>query len=61
MTQRWSDLDALEEHYRSEAFFRYQAAIAPLLVRNSELSLHRVEDAVRALDSEARSVPRDDS
>ncbi len=61
VTQRWSDRDALEEHYRSEAFFHYQAAIAPLLVRDSELSLHTVQDAVRALDSEARSVPSDDS
>jgi quinol monooxygenase YgiN len=61
VTQRWNDRDALEEHYRSEPFFRYQAAIAPLLVRDSELTLHGVEDAVRALDSEARSVPRDDS
>jgi len=61
VTQRWSGRDALEEHYRSEAFFRYQAAISPLLVRDSELSVHTVQDEVRALDSEARSVPRDDS
>ena len=61
VTQRWSDRDALESHYRSEAFFHYQAAIAPLLVRDSELTLHNVEDAIRPLDSEAHSVPEDDS
>ncbi len=61
VTERWSDRGALEEHYRSEDFFRYQAAIAPLLVRDSELTLHSVEDAIRPLDSEAHSVPEDDS
>jgi quinol monooxygenase YgiN len=61
VTQRWNDREALDAHYRSEAFFRYQAAIAPLLVRDSELSLHSVQDAIRPLDSEARSVPQDDS
>jgi quinol monooxygenase YgiN len=61
VTQRWSDREALEAHYRSEEFFHYQAAIAPLLVRDSELTLHAVEDAIRPLESEARSVPQDDS
>jgi quinol monooxygenase YgiN len=61
VTQRWDDREALEAHYRSEAFFRYQAAIAPLLVRDSELTLHSVEDAIHPLPSEARSVPEDDS
>ncbi len=61
VTQRWSDRDALDAHYRSEAFFHYQAAIAPLLVRDSELTLHSVADAVRPLDSETHSVPEDDS
>jgi len=59
--QRWRDREALEGHFRSEGFFRYQAAITPLLVRESELTLHSVEDAVRPVDSEARSVPQDDS
>ncbi len=61
VVQRWSDRDALEAHFRSEAFFRYQAAIAPLLVRESELTLHSVEDAVRPLESETHTVPEDDS
>ena len=61
VVQRWSGNDAVEAHYRSEAFFHYQAAIAPLLVRESELTLHAVQDEVRPLDSESRSVPEDDS
>ena len=61
MIQRWSDRDALDAHYRSESFFRYQAAITPLLVRESELTLHTVEDAIRPVDSEAHEVPEDDS
>ena len=61
VVQRWSDRDALESHFRSESFFRYQAAISPLLVRESELTLHTVEDAVRPVDSEVHDVPSDDS
>jgi quinol monooxygenase YgiN len=61
VTQRWSDRNALDAHYRSEVFFRYQAAIAPLLVRDSELTVHAVADTVRPQDSEATTVPQDDS
>jgi quinol monooxygenase YgiN len=61
LTERWSDRGALDAHYRSEAFFHYQAAIAPLLVRDSELTVHTVADTVRPRDSEARTVPEDDS
>ena len=61
VVQRWRDRDALDAHYRSEAFFRYQASITPLLVRESELTVHEVWDTVRPVDSEARTLPRDDS
>ena len=61
VVQRWRDRAALDRHFRSEAFFRYQAAITPLLVRESELSVHSVEDEVRPVDSEARTAPIDDS
>ena len=60
VVQRWRDRAALEEHYRSEAFFRYQAAIAPLLVRESELELHTVADAIRPLDSDPLDLRQDD-
>jgi quinol monooxygenase YgiN len=58
--QRWRDREALEGHYRSEAFFRYQAAIGPLLVRESELHLHAVADAIRPVDPGALDVAQDD-
>lgn len=61
VVQRWRDRGALDAHFRSESFFRYQAAITPLLARESELTLHTVEDAVRPVDSEALDVPQDDS
>ena len=61
VVQRWRDRETLEAHFRSEEFFQYQRSIAPLLVRESELTLHTVEDAVRPVDSEAHSVPEDDS
>jgi quinol monooxygenase YgiN len=61
VVQRWLDRESLDAHFRSESFFRYQAAITPLLVRESELTLHRVDDAVRPIDSEAHDVPEDDS
>jgi quinol monooxygenase YgiN len=60
VVQRWRDRNALEEHYRSEEFFRYQAAIGPLLVRESELELHTVADAIRPLNSDPLDLPQDD-
>ena len=58
--QRWRDRAALEQHYRSEEFFRYQAAIGPVLVRESELELHTVADAIRPLDSDPLDLHQDD-
>jgi quinol monooxygenase YgiN len=40
VTQRWQDRDALERHYRSEAFADYQAGIGAVLVRTSELRVY---------------------
>jgi quinol monooxygenase YgiN len=58
--QRWRDREALEGHYRSESFFRYQAAIGPLLVRESELRLHTVADAIEPVSSERLDLHQDD-
>jgi quinol monooxygenase YgiN len=60
VVQRWRDHAALDEHYRSEEFFHYQAAIAPLLVRESELELHTVADAIRPLNSDPLDLRQDD-
>jgi len=60
VVQRWRDRDALDVHYRSESFFRYQAAIGPLLVRESELHLHAVADAVEPVYSDRLDLHQDD-
>ena len=60
VVERWRDRDALEGHYRSEAFFRYQAAIGPLLVRESELRIHAVADEITPVDDDALDLNQDD-
>jgi quinol monooxygenase YgiN len=48
--QEWRDGDALQEHYGSDAFKNYQARIGALLVRPSEVRIHRVAETVRPAD-----------
>jgi quinol monooxygenase YgiN len=60
VVQRWRDQGAMEDHFRSRSFFDYQRAIAPLLVRESELSVHRVEDEVRPVNSSRLDTDHDD-
>jgi quinol monooxygenase YgiN len=57
---RWRDRAAMEGHYGSPAFAAYQAAIAPLLVADSELELHVVEQTVRPVDSGTLDLRQDD-
>jgi quinol monooxygenase YgiN len=47
VVQEWEDQAALDRHYRSEAFADYQAAIAPLLARDSELRISETRQTVR--------------
>jgi quinol monooxygenase YgiN len=49
VTQEWQDLASLEGHYRSQAFAEYQAAIAPLLVRDTDLRISETSQSVRPL------------
>src|ERR1700693_1458438 len=51
VVQQWRDQSALDEHYHSPEFAEYQAKIGDLLVRTSELSLHRVNETVLPRDS----------
>jgi quinol monooxygenase YgiN len=60
VVQRWRDQASLEEHYRSPGFASYQAAIGELLVRESELELHRVEETVRPVNSSTLDLDQDD-
>jgi quinol monooxygenase YgiN len=60
VVQRWRDRASLDEHYRSEDFFRYQAAIAPLLVRESELRIHAVADEITPVADDGLDLNQDD-
>jgi quinol monooxygenase YgiN len=60
LVQRWSDLQAMEAHYGSDAFREYQQEIAPLLVRDSELEVHVVEGEARFVDSARIRIDQDD-
>jgi quinol monooxygenase YgiN len=51
LAQQWRDQAALDEHYRSEAFARYQANVGELLVRDTELRLYAVQESVRPVAS----------
>jgi quinol monooxygenase YgiN len=46
VVQRWRDREAVAAHYRSPTFADYQARVEPLLVRDSELSLHVAEQSL---------------
>ena len=56
LVQRWNDQSSLDAHFRSASFATYQAAIAPLLVRDSTLELHTVEATVRPLGSSGLAI-----
>jgi quinol monooxygenase YgiN len=60
VVQRWREQAALEAHYRSPAFSDYQAAIGPLLVRDSEMHLHQVQERYRPVESSGLHVDQDD-
>jgi quinol monooxygenase YgiN len=49
--QEWRDRAALDEHYRSEPFQRYQAQIGAYLARSSELRVHEVSASARPVES----------
>jgi quinol monooxygenase YgiN len=54
----WEGQEALDAHYRSEAFAEFQQSLDGLLARASELTIYSVESAVRPTDT--RPVdPRD--
>lgn len=60
LVQRWSDRAALDRHYRSPAFADYQAGIAPLLVRTSELTLFDAAPGVRFVDRDPIQSSQED-
>jgi quinol monooxygenase YgiN len=60
VVQEWRDREALEEHYRSQAFSDYQDQVKALLVRDSELRINRVEESVRPVASVGEDPQQDE-
>ena len=58
--ERWRDMAALQEHFRSAAFSAYQEAIAPLLVRDSEVLVLEAEGQMRPVESSGLDLRQDD-
>ena len=54
----WDSQEALDDHYRSEAFTEFQLGLDGLLARPSELTVYSVENAVRPEDTRPMD-PRD--
>lgn len=50
VVQEWRDAAALEAHYASPAFRRYQEAVGEFLARPSEVRVHRVAETLRPAD-----------
>jgi quinol monooxygenase YgiN len=47
----WESQEALDEHYRSDAFAEFQLSLEGLLARPSELTIYSAESAVRPTDT----------
>lgn len=60
LVQRWRDRVALEQHYRSQGFADYQAQIAPLLVRTSEIALFEAQTGARLVSRDPIEISQDD-
>jgi quinol monooxygenase YgiN len=60
VVQRFRDRAALDAHYRSPAFERYQARVGQMLERDSELSLHVVEQSLQPLPAVPLDPSQDD-
>lgn len=58
LLSEWESEEALDAHYRSEAFSEFQFGLDGLLARPSELTVYSTEGAVRPVDSRPMD-PRD--
>ena len=54
----WDSQEALDAHYRSEAFAEFQFSLDGLLARPSELTVYSIESAARPADTRPMD-PRD--
>jgi quinol monooxygenase YgiN len=60
VVEQWTDLAALQQHYRSPAFAFYQAQINDQLLRTSELSVHVVSESSKPVESSPRAAQDED-
>jgi len=51
LVSEWDDREALDAHYRSQAFAEFQFSLNGLLARPSELTIYTAQEAVRPRDS----------
>ena len=58
LLSEWESFEALDTHYRSEAFTDFQMSLDGLLARPSESTVYSAEGAVRPLSSRPMD-PRD--
>jgi quinol monooxygenase YgiN len=58
LLSEWENEDALDEHYRSQAFTEFQAGLDGLLARPSELTVYSADRAMRPLNTRPMD-PRD--
>jgi quinol monooxygenase YgiN len=60
VVERWRDEVALQAHYGSASFAAYQRSIGPLLVRDTELEVHRIAETLHPVASEELDLHQDD-
>ncbi len=58
LVSEWTEQDALDAHYRSEAFATFQFGLDGLLARPSAMTVYGVAESVRPLDT-TQMDPRD--
>jgi quinol monooxygenase YgiN len=58
--ESWRDSTALDAHFRTPSFRDYQAAVTPLLVRDSEMRIYSAEELARPVDSSPLDLRQDD-
>jgi quinol monooxygenase YgiN len=59
LVQQWSDQQALDEHYRSDAFTDYETEIGPHLARTSELRVFDAQGMFHPVTRDPIGPPQD--
>ena len=60
VVQEWRDVGAMDAHYTSIAFQRYQYRVGEFLARPSEVRLHHVRQTLRLVDGAPQDPRRAD-